>query len=105
MPRINLTQSFCNKPTAPLNGKRKVEHCDTQIRGLLLEVRDSSPVGTYYLRYRNSSNKTAYSKLGTVLEITLKEARTKAQQLKASIAGGCRPPSGGQTKSICTHVG
>ena len=91
MPRINLTQSFCKKPTAPLNGKRKVEHCDTQIPGLLLEVRDTSNVGTYYYRYRNSSNKTAYSKLGTALEITLKEARTKAQTLKASIAGGSDP--------------
>ena len=91
MPRINLTQSFCKKPTAPLNGKRKVEHCDTQIPGLLLEVRDTSTIGTYYLRYRNSGNKTAYSKLGTALEITLKEARTKAQQLKASIAGGADP--------------
>ena len=96
MPRINLTQSFCNKPTAPLNGKRKIEHCDTQIPGLLLEVRDTSPVGTYYLRYRNSSNKTAYSKLGTALEITLKEARQKGQLLKASIAGGFDPQAASQ---------
>lgn len=96
MPRINLTQSFCNKPTAPFNGKRKIEHCDTQIPGLFLEVRDTSPVGTYYLRYRNSSNKTAYSKLGTALEITLKEARQKGQLLKASIAGGFDPQAASQ---------
>ena len=91
MPKINLTQQFCNNPTPPDAGKRKIEHCDTQYPGLLLEVRNTSPVGTYYLRYRNSANKTAYSKLGNAQEITLKEARTKAQQLKASIAGGSDP--------------
>ena len=90
MPRLNLTQFFCNKPTLP-PGKRRIEYCDANLPGMYFEVRDTSPVGTFYLRYKNQHGKTAHQKLGTAQEITLKDARVKAQSLKASIAGGADP--------------
>jgi hypothetical protein len=91
MPKITLTQRFCTTPTPPPTDKRRIEHCDTNLPGLYLEVRDTSNIGTYYLRYRNPSNKTAHTKLGTTLELTLKQARSKAQALKAAIAAGTDP--------------
>jgi integrase len=98
MPKLNLTQKFCNNPTPPTDSKRRVEYCDTTLVGLYLEVRDTSHIGTYYLRYRNPTNKTAHVKLGTAQELTLKDARSKARTLKGAIAAGADPQADAQAK-------
>ena len=90
--RKKLTQNDLETlPPCP-EGKRRVEYCDTQTPGLYLEVRDTSQTqGTLYLRYKNAAGKTAHQKLGTTQEITLKQARDRAKQLKAKIALGNDP--------------
>ena len=66
-----------------------MEYCDTNVPGLYLEVRATSPrQATLYLRYKNPAGKTAHKKIGTTQEITLKKARERARQLKAEIASG-----------------
>ena len=73
MPRISLNQKFCNKPTPPPPGKRRVEHCDTQLPGLYLEVRDTSPSwGTFYLRYKDANGKTCHVRIGRTIDIEIR---------------------------------
>ncbi|EED36168.1 phage integrase family protein [Luminiphilus syltensis NOR5-1B] len=69
-----------------------------------MEVRAGCPDwASVYLRHRNGSNKTAHTKLGTTLDLTLKEARTKARQLKAAIALGADPQADArQRKAVPT---
>uniref|UniRef100_UPI003567720C Arm DNA-binding domain-containing protein n=1 Tax=Pontiella sp. TaxID=2837462 RepID=UPI003567720C len=65
-------------------GKGRVEYCDTDLPGLYIEVRATSPgEGTYYLRYKNDGGKTCHTKIGRSIDKTLLEARKQARQLKA----------------------
>ena len=92
MPRINLSQRFCSRPTAPPEGKRRIEHCDINLPGLYLEVKATSPTwGTFYLRYKDSNGKTCHMKLGRSTDISLKQARTAAKQMRAQIQLGADP--------------
>jgi len=87
-----LTQSDLDRPPPCPDGKRREEYCDTDVRGLYLEVRATSPnQGTLYLRYKNAAGKTAHKRIGTTQEITLKKARVRARKLKAEIASGDDP--------------
>ena len=91
--RKKLTQSdFENIPPCP-DGTTRIEYCDISVPGLYLEVRATSPhQGTLYLRYKTSVSKTtAHKKIGTTQELTLKQARDRARQLKAKIALGADP--------------
>ena len=90
--RKQLTQSdFEHIPPCPAD-KHRIEYCDTTVPGLYLEARATSPnQASLYLRYKNSAGKTAHKKLGTTQEITLKQARERARQLKAKIALGADP--------------
>lgn len=84
-----LSQSDLDDVPPCPEGKRRIEYCDTNVPGLYLEVRATSPSqGTLYLRYKNPAGKTAHKKIGTTHEITLKRARERARQLKAEIASG-----------------
>lgn len=92
MPKINLTQKIVDKPTSPPPGKRRIEYCDTALPGLYLEVKATSPTwGTFYLRYKDSNGKTCHMKLGRSTDITLKQARTAAKQMRAQIQLGADP--------------
>jgi integrase len=77
--------------------KRKIQVCDSELRGLVVEVRALTQGATYYLRYRGTDNKTAYAKLGRTTDISLAEARKKARALKLSISAGADP--GGEKKA------
>jgi site-specific recombinase XerD len=72
-------------------GKKKVEMCDTQVPGLLIEILAVSPgVGTYRLRYK-AIGKTRYQRIGRTTDTTLADARIAAKKLKAEIALGENP--------------
>ena len=86
-----LTQSYIENDLPYPTDKRRLEVCDKQVRGLILELRNTSKNGTWYLRYINSAKKTAYSKLGTLETLSLADARKKATILKGQIAGGGDP--------------
>ncbi|GAA3896081.1 hypothetical protein GCM10022228_03720 [Halomonas cibimaris] len=91
MPKIALSQSVIKTLRCP-DGKRKIEYCDTQFPGFLMELRATNPhVGTLYLRYKNERGKTQYAKLGTTAELTIPQGRKKAKQLKARIMLGEDP--------------
>lgn len=92
MPIVKLTQSFIAHDLQCPAGKNRIEYCDTEIPGLLIDVRATNQgVGTYYVRYKNHAGKTCYSKLGRTSEVSLVDARKQAKSLKAQIALGSDP--------------
>lgn len=92
MPVVKLTDTFIAKELKCPPDKSRIEYCDADRSGLYVEVRATSPgQGTYYLRYKNTSNQTAHQKLGRTTEINLSEARKRAKLQKAEIALGSDP--------------
>lgn len=92
MPIVKITDVFVSNQLQCPEGKLRIEYCDSDLRGLYIEVRATSPgQGTYYLRYKNDSNKTAHQKIGRTSEMTLGDARKKAKLQKAEIALGSDP--------------
>ena len=93
MPKITLSNAVIKTLQCPA-GKRKIEYCDTQLPGFYIEARSTNPrEGTYYLRYKNVRGKTQHVKIAKTTEVTLAQARKKAQQLKADIVLGGDPRS------------
>ena len=85
-----------------IRDRRRIEYCDTKIPGLFIEARATSEgQGTLYLRYRDSDNKTRYSKIGKTMDITLVEARKQAQLLRAHILLGNYPGADKRDKQHC----
>jgi integrase len=100
---VNLTPGFIASHLAVPEGKARAEYCDTQVRGLLVEVRASADaIPTYYLRFKRAG-KTAYDRLGTIKDLTLTQARKLATQRKvehaplAKVAPEQRPAPGEMT--------
>jgi integrase len=90
--KVKLDQKYIDNPPPVPPDKAKVEHCDTALPGLLWEQRAvNQEWGSYRLRYKNSAGKTSYAPVGRSCDITLKEARQRAKQLKAEIQLGADP--------------
>ena len=89
--KVKLTQQYINSPPPVPTGTAKVERCDLAMPGFLFEQRANSEFGSFRLRYKNSSGKTSYAAIGRSCDITLKEARQKARQLRAEIQLGADP--------------
>lgn len=88
MPKKKLTQRFVE--TAQIEtSQRKVDYFDTELTGLLLEVRKSG--STYYLRYQNQRGKTLQRKLANAAVLKLNDARRLAQEKLSQIALGEDP--------------
>lgn len=88
MPKVKLDEQFV-RTLAAAPGQKRTEWCDTVVPGLFIEARSSSPgKGTYYLRYKNAQKKTAYQRLGSSEELSLKEARAMASKLKSELVLG-----------------
>ena len=88
MARQKLTQKFVDSVTNK-SGKRKVDYFDTELTGLLLEVRDSGR--TFYLRYRNRRGKPVQKKLADAAIVGLVDIRKLAQEKLVMIAMGRDP--------------
>ncbi len=98
---ILLTQAIIPTLTCPA-GQRRIEYCDKDLPGLLLEVR-ASGASTYYLRYK-SDGQTKYVKLSISSLVSLAQARAKAKKLKAEIALGACPRSEANAKKAALTV-
>ena len=92
MPVLKLTQTMFPQSLQCPQGKSRIELCDTDLPGLYIEVRGTSPgQGTFYLRYKDGTGKTCHQRLGTAVDVTLADARKQAKLLKAEIALGANP--------------
>ena len=67
--------------------KTKVEYCDDDLKGFLLDVRKSGGK-TYYLRLVTSEGKRKYHRIADASILPLEEAKGKALKLKRSIEEG-----------------
>jgi integrase len=91
MPVIRLTQAIIDNGLQCPESKSKVELCDTEVRGLYVEVRATSSFGSFRLRYKDASAKTCHAHIGRTNEIDLAEARKRARKLRAEIHLGANP--------------
>lgn len=92
MTTIKLTQDVINTGLQCPGGKTRIELCDTDLPGLYVEVRATNQgQGTYYLRYKDATNKTCHQKIGRTTDTSLPDARKRAKTLKAEIQLGADP--------------
>jgi integrase len=91
MPIVKLTQDFVNNNLICPEGKKRIEFCCKELRGMIIIVTPLSQGGTYFLRYKNGSGKTSYIKIGRTNEVSLVEAVKKTKLLKLEIANGADP--------------
>src|ERR1035437_2637585 len=92
MPIVKLTQQFINNSLTVPEGKIRIEYICDHVQNFFVEVRAASPgQGSYYVRYRDSGNKTRYVKIAKTSEISLIEARAKAKVVISEIALGADP--------------
>src|SRR5258706_7744706 len=92
MPKLRITQDTITNQLQCPPPKQRIELCDTELPGLYIEVRATSPgEGTYYVRYKDPTGKTCHQKIGRTTDLSLAEARKKAKQLKAEIQLGADP--------------
>ena len=105
MPKINLTQQYIKRQLECPSEKNRIEYCDTTFPGLYVEVRSTSQgQGTYYLRYKDKYGKTCHQKISRTYELSLAEARKRAQRLKAEILLGADPRAAAkQRKQVPTY--
>ena len=106
MPVLKLTPQFIATSLTCPPGKTRVELCDCGIPGLYIAVRAASPgEGVYYLRWKDSNNKTCHTKLGRTIDIDLADARKAAKQLRAEIALGANPQADARAAKAVPTVG
>ena len=83
MPVLNLTPTFMATGLICPADKKRIEYCDSEVPGLLIECRSvAKGVPTWYLRYK-ADGKTAYTRLGNIQDLGLAQARKQAIVLKA----------------------
>ena len=73
----------------PALGKSKIDLHDKDTKGLMVEVRNAS--ATYYVRYRDLRGKVRQLKLASIEELTLAQARQKANEVRNNVAMGIDP--------------
>ena len=90
MPKVHLKQSFIENPPLPTNDKAKVQYFDDRIPGFILEVTRTGRA-TYYLRYRDKSNRIRQARLGSTDSLGLEQAREKARVMRSQAQMGFNP--------------
>lgn len=81
MPVVNFTAEFLASGLVCPTGQRKVQFCDADLPGLLLEV-NASGASSWYVRYK-VEGKTKYQGLGKFPDMPLNAARNAAKEFKA----------------------
>ena len=105
MPILKLTQDLVSKGFPCPPERTKTEHCDTEVPGLYVEARRTSPgKGTYYLRYKDADRKTHHLTLGHTTTMSLADARRRAKEEKAKIQLGADPRGEEKARRACITV-
>ncbi|MDP1930033.1 MAG: tyrosine-type recombinase/integrase [Gammaproteobacteria bacterium] len=91
MPVIALTPKFISTLQCE-PGKSRTEWCDSEVKGLYVEARATSPsLSSYYLRYKDEGGKTRHLRLGNTDTLSLSQARMLAADKKSEIRQGSNP--------------
>lgn len=92
MPARTLNDSFIREGLICPPDKHQIEFTDADRTGLYIEVRATSPgQGTYWLRYKDASGKTARVKIGRTSDISVKDAKAKGEDHPRRIQLGSDP--------------
>lgn len=89
MATATLTNEFVRNSTCPQT-KSKTTYTDTQVKGLMLEIRPSG-TKTYYLRYQSARGKTVQYKLADAKDLSVEKVRALAEKVRGDIALGNDP--------------
>lgn len=89
MPSVRLDANVVKNAVCPA-GKNRLDLYDTELVGLIVEIRPSG-AKTYYLRYRDEFGKQRQFKIGDASVIAFDKAKSAAQSLKAKITLGENP--------------
>ena len=90
MPVLQLTPPVVAGLKCP-PGKRHIEYCDSEVKGLMLYCTESEKsVPTYKVRVKNERGTNVYPALGTTKELTLAQARKMAIETKVRYAQQAR---------------
>jgi integrase len=85
-----ITRALASNPPAVPDGKDKLRLFDDKLQGFILEVRKSGK-STFYVRYVDARSRQREVKIGRYGDITVDQARKRAQEIKASAALGGDP--------------
>lgn len=89
MPVVKFTPAFLATGLVCPPSMKRIEYCDAECRGLLLEVRSAGgSLATWYVRYKRPT--TRYERLGDVKSISLTQARKAAVLFKSKLTSA--PP-------------
>lgn len=89
MPKKLLDHKFVQSAVCP-EGKGKIDYFDMGCKGLQLEVRTSGGK-TWYLRYMNERGKVRQLRIADVRDMSLADARKRADLLRGKVAVGQDP--------------
>jgi integrase len=87
--KTTITRALVRDLPAPPEGATKVRVFDDRIPGFIAERRRGGT--TFYLRYRDHRGRGREVKLGCLGDVTVDQARRKAEQLRASVSLGADP--------------
>lgn len=88
MPVVNLTPAFMASKVQCPAGKKKIEFCDSQVRGLFIEcLSAAASQPTWNYRYKQNG-KTKTRRMGALKDMDLNAARKTVTLLKAEHAVG-----------------
>ncbi|MED5546004.1 MAG: site-specific integrase [Pseudomonadota bacterium] len=85
-----ITRGLATNPPAVPEGKAKLRLFDDKLTGFIMEVRTSGTI-TFYVRYRDARNRQREVRLGKLGDITVEQARRRAQELRAEASLGGDP--------------
>lgn len=88
-------------PPALPAGVSKVRYFDTTVRGFFVELRTSC--ATFYFRYTDERGRKPETKLGRYGDVTVDQARRRAEQLKAEVSLG-GDPAGEREKRLAVPL-
>ncbi|MEN3164109.1 site-specific integrase [Tistrella mobilis] len=90
MPTQTITRALAKSPPPVPAGKRKIRVFDDRLSGFLMEVWPSGSV-TFYVRYRDGRARTREIRLGRLGDVTVDQARKRAQEIRAEASLGGDP--------------
>lgn len=85
-----ISRGLASNPPAVPEGKSKLRVFDDKIRGFFMEVRSTGAV-TFYIRYQDQRCRQREVRLGRLGDVTVDQARKRAQELRAEAALGGDP--------------
>lgn len=90
MTTATITRALAKNPPPVPSGMRKTRIHDDQLRGFVMEIWRSGVV-TFYARYRDARRRTREVRLGRLGDVTVDQARKRAQEIRAAASLGSDP--------------